>query len=256
MIRVVKPDSPPKILRDEDSSGPKASKKLREDYDSGQREFEFESSIYAAKSVKNALIKAQNKKCCFCESRVTHIAYGDVEHFRPKGGFRQQRGEPLTKPGYFWLAYGWSNLFFSCSLCNQRYKENVFPLADQAKRARSHHDDVAEEAPLLIHPSDDDPRELIGFREEIVYAIDGNDRGRTTITELGLDRDGLNEARRERLEAATRSLRTVNTLTRVLERDGHLPHDLEQILEQHQDAIAEYLAPSAEYSSMLQDALS
>ena len=255
MIRVVKPDSAPKILRDEDSSGPKATKKLREDYDSGQREFEFKSSIYAAKSVKNALIKAQHKKCCFCESRIMHIDYGDVEHFRPKGGFRQERGESLTKPGYFWLAYEWSNLFLSCSLCNQRYKENVFPLADQSKRARSHHDDVADEAPLFIHPSDDDPREFIGFREEIVYAIDDNHRGETTIKELGLDRDNLNEARRERFEAATRSLRVVNTLTLLLEQDGHLTPELESLLEENTAAVEDYLAPNAEYSSMLQDAL-
>jgi uncharacterized protein (TIGR02646 family) len=256
LIRVAKPDSAPKILRDEDSSGPKATKKLREDYDSGQREFEFKSSIYAAKSVKNALIKAQSKKCCFCESRITHIDYGDVEHFRPKGGFRQQRGEPLTKPGYFWLAYQWSNLFLSCSLCNQRYKENVFPLADQSKRARSHHDDVADEAPLFIHPSDDDPREFIGFREEIIYAIDGNDRGTVTIRELGLDRDDLNEMRRERLMAAMRSLRIVDALKRLLEQSGTLAPELEGLLEENAAAIEEYLAPHAEYSLMLQDALS
>jgi uncharacterized protein (TIGR02646 family) len=256
LIRVVKPDSAPKILRDEDSSGPKATKKLRDDYDAGQREFEFNSTIYAARSVKSALIKAQHKKCCFCESRIMHIAYGDVEHFRPKGGFRQERGEPLTQPGYFWLAYEWSNLFLSCSLCNQRYKKNVFPLADQSKRARSHHDDLSGEEPLFIHPSDDDPREFIGFREEVAYAIDGNDRGKATITELGLDRDDLNEARREKFKAATQSLRIVDLLTRVLEKEGDPRPEYETLVKEHRAAIKEYLSPNAEYSAMLQDALS
>ena len=71
-------------------------------------------TAYSAKSVKNALIKAQHEKCCFCEAKGTHVAYGDVEHFRPKGGFRQDPNDPLGRPGYYWHAYAWENLFFSC----------------------------------------------------------------------------------------------------------------------------------------------
>ncbi len=116
MIRVDKPRTAPKILREQASSGPKTTAALKKAYDSGQREFEFKSSIYAAKSVKSHLIRAQHGKCCFCESKITHVDYGDVEHFRPKSAFRQKSSDSLEKPGYYWLAYEWDNLFLSCAL--------------------------------------------------------------------------------------------------------------------------------------------
>ena len=256
MIRVVKPDRPPKILRDKDARGLKATKKLKDAYDDGRRDFEFKSDIYGAKSVKAALIKAQHKKCCFCESKVTHISYGDVEHFRPKGGFRQKKSDPLTRPGYYWLAYEWSNLFLSCTLCNQRYKANLFPLAVTRNRARSHEDDVSAERPLFIHPSDDDPEQYIGFRDEIVYAIDGKRRGKVTIEGLRLDRNDLEEMRRDRLQPAKRSKRIVRYFRQLRDRQGGLPAEVESLLEEHEAAIAAYLDPVVEYSSMLKAALS
>ena len=165
----------------------------------GERIFEFDSSIYGAKSVKNALIKAQHGKCAFCESQVRHIAHGDVEHYRPKGGVRQNDGDPLEQPGYFWLAYVWENLFFACQLCNQSFKKNLFPLADPTRRARSHLDDLAAEEPMLIHPADEEPSAFIGFREEMAFPIDDDPRARTTIEVLGLNREELAEFRFDHL---------------------------------------------------------
>nr|WP_239015299.1 AAA family ATPase [Archangium violaceum] len=77
-------------------------------------------------------------KCAFCESQLAHISYGDVEHFRPKAGWRQEEGGPLGRPGYYWLAYEWTNLFLACTLCNQQFKRNLFPLRTPSRRARSH----------------------------------------------------------------------------------------------------------------------
>ena len=255
MIRVVKPISPPQILRDDSSRGPRATRKLEEAYDEGERDFEFDSGIYAAKSVKNALVKAQHGKCCFCESRVLHVDYGDVEHFRPKGGFRQRESDPLAKPGYYWLAYDWSNLFLSCALCNQRYKRNLFPLLGPSKRARSHHDDIRDEQPLFIHPSDDDPEKHIGFRAETPYAIGGSRRGKATIAALALDRVELQEMRLRRLREAKRSLRTLRVLTELRQRMGQLDREQQSLLEEHEAALNEYRDVAAEYSSMLKAAL-
>jgi uncharacterized protein (TIGR02646 family) len=168
MIRITKPAQAPRILRERG----KATTELNQaSFETGTREFEFNSSLYGAKSVKTTLIKAQRGKCAFCESQVRHIAHGDVEHYRPKGGVRQDAGEPLEQPGYFWLAYVWENLFFACQLCNQSFKRNLFPLADPARRARSHLDDLASEEPMLLHPGDDDPGASIGFRAEVAFAI-------------------------------------------------------------------------------------
>ena len=106
----------------------------------------------------------------------------------------------MGRPGYYWLAYAWDNLFFACQLCNQRHKRNLFPLRDPAGRARSHRDDLTAEEPLFIHPASGDPAEVIGFREEVPYPVNGDGRGRAMIDGLGLQREPLNEMRRDRLE--------------------------------------------------------
>ncbi len=205
MIRIRKPNTAPPILRNRGVTQTNADKvaydNAPQDYRSGAKTFEFKKDIYGAKSVKNALTKAQHDKCCFCEAKVTHVAYGDVEHFRPKGGYRQDPGDPLDRPGYYWRAYAWENLFFSCQLCNQRYKKNLFPLRNAGQRARSHHDDSTAEEALFIDPGATNPEEFISFRQEYPYAINGNDLGRMTIDALGLDREALAERCRDRLAA-------------------------------------------------------
>ena len=204
MIRIRKPSQAPRILCERGKTTTDANCSAFDsspyDYLNGNKTFDFDSSIYGAKAVKNALIKAQYQKCCCCESRVTQVAFGDVEHFRPKGGFRQDKDDPLGRPGYYWLAYKWKNLYFSCQICNQRFKRNLFPLSSPAHRARSHNDDVAQENPLFIDPGAMDPAEFISFRDEYPYAIDGNAIGKTTIEALGLDREALNESRRDYLQ--------------------------------------------------------
>ena len=105
--------------------------------------------------------------------------------FDPKRGIDRDPRDPLVQPGYYWLAYEWSNLLFCCQLCNQRFKRNHFPLADETKRARSHHEDIKNEQPLLIHPAQDDPGMFLEFNEEYLRAINGNQRGKATIEILG-----------------------------------------------------------------------
>jgi len=180
-------------------------------YTDGRKAFEFDSGLYNHETVKQVLVVAQHGKCAFCESRFTHIDYGDVEHFRPKAGWRQEEGEPLNQPGYYWLAYEWTNLFVSCTLCNQQFKRNFFPLQTPTRRARSHKDDVAAEDPLLIDPGAEEPEAFISFREEVPYAVGGSARGEATIRILGLRRAPLAEQRRDRLDHI-KALRNLVTL--------------------------------------------
>ncbi|WP_309887920.1 hypothetical protein [Archangium sp.] len=204
MIRVRKSAVPPEVLR---TKGARARRALTaaysrapRSYQSGRKSFEFDSGIYAHETVKQALREAQHDKCAFCESNFAHISYGDVEHFRPKGGWSQKEGEPLTQPGYYWLVYEWANLFLSCTLCNQKFKSNLFPLQTPTRRARSHQDEVSLEDPLLLDPAVDEPEAFISFRKEVPYALKGNRRGRTTIHILGLQRAELAEQRRKHLD--------------------------------------------------------
>jgi uncharacterized protein (TIGR02646 family) len=162
----------------------------------------FDQGIYGAEDVKAALIRMQHGKCCFCESKIRHISWGDVEHFRPKAAVLI--GEELHYPGYYWLAYEWTNLLFCCEICNERYKRNRFPLTDESQRVRSPDEDLTWERPLFINSAEEDPAEWLTFATEgpmagWVVALDDNLRGLVTREELGLNRDDLIERRRERM---------------------------------------------------------
>lgn len=249
MIRIKKRSGPP-ILTKPQNRGRRETEQLKAAYNAGEREFKFHSRIYGSKSVKKALIKAQHGKCCFCESKVVHVAYGDVEHFRPKGGWVQQEGEPLVQPGYYWLAYDWNNLFFACQICNQRHKKNHFPLATARTRARSHHDDLSREDPLFADPQAEDPQEFIGFREEVAFAIDGNPRGKAMIEYFGLDRPEIVERRDEHL-ARIRLLKETYLLFRQREQQGRLDEESRNSMLTILELFQSIAQPDAEYSSMM-----
>lgn len=167
-------------------------------YAAGKVNFKFDNEIYGHPDVKTLLRTVQDGKCCFCEAKIEHISYGDVEHYRPKAGWVQEE-EKLNWPGYYWLAYDWDNLFLSCEICNQRHKKNFFPLSDNAKRALSHEQEIKEESPVFIKPDIEDPEKFIEFKEEIPFSKGDSPRGTQTIKKLGLDREALNERRREKL---------------------------------------------------------
>ncbi len=242
MIFIQRSDEPEVLT----TAGQTEQKALCAQFEQGNHDFVFKSKIYGHDSVKTALRTMQHGKCCFCEAKITHISYGDVEHYRPKGGQKQIESDQLTQPGYYWLAYTWSNLLFCCTLCNQQYKKNLFPLKNPANRAHSHHDDVAEEEPLLINPSVLNPQEYIGFHDEIPYPIDGHVYGKTTIAVLGLDREALNETRRSKL-SIIKNLLDVITLA-----DGQPGnHELQQLVEQTKQNLKQQTALTAEFSAMV-----
>jgi uncharacterized protein (TIGR02646 family) len=194
MISIKKPKTMPKILKE---NGKIETESLRQKYEDGERTFRFDTRIYRHKEVKEKLLEIQKKKCFLCESRVRHISYGDVEHFRPKAGYCQSVEDKIQKPGYYWLAYDWENLFFACQICNQRFKKNLFPLANPSKRATSHDEDISREKPLFINPAKENPENFISFRGIMPFAIDGNLKGEITIENAGLKRSELIENRQE-----------------------------------------------------------
>ena len=145
--------------------------------------------LYKHAEVKAQLKSDQNGKCAYCE-RFFNGDYGAVEHFRPKGEWQQQKGMAKYKPGYYWLAYEWENLLYSCSECNTIFKHSLFPLANPAVRDIAHRD-IRREEPLLINPSSENPADFIGFRRELVVPRNVNGqpshKGQTTIDLLGLN---------------------------------------------------------------------
>jgi len=202
VIRIKRPVAVPEVLR---TRGTRNRDRVCARVEAHQNGFNpagkitFNQNVYGHVTVKEAISQAQHMKCCYCESVVGNA--GDVEHFRPKGGVCQRKGAPAQTPGYYWLAYAWTNLLLACKPCNQLYKQNYFPLANPRQRACDPGDDLSRERVLLIDPADTDPTAYISFRREIPYAVRGNRIGRTTIEVLQLhQREDLNERRRARLE--------------------------------------------------------
>ena len=212
-------------------------------YSAGKIKFRFDDKVYGDEAVKTLLREAQHRKCCYCEGRFDECAPFDVEHYRPKGAVRQDQQSQRQFPGYYWLAYSWENLYLCCPICNRSGKKDLFPLADDAERARSHRDNIARESPLLLDPGGaDDPREHIRFRQE--RAVGLTEAGRRTIDVLGLNRPELCEARLGRLKQI-RTLQLCADRTELAEID----------LQDARDQLARAPLPSAIFSAMAADFL-
>lgn len=187
---------------------------------------------YKNDGVRAALTEMFGTKCCYCESQIAHVMPGDIEHFRPKGGFTSSTSI-LIKPGYYWLAADWNNLLLACIDCN-RYrghldddgnlmgsgKANHFPLHDESRRA-SRPGDEAHEQPLLLDPCSDP------VEEYFEYAVGGvirpafraglkHDRAVATISILGLDRPKLSKRRGEKMLRVDAAIRKYHKAVQVL----------------------------------------
>lgn len=245
MIRIDQPPAVPRVLATRGVQKRDAMLAAYDaapaEYDARRQKFAFDGALYGHSSVKQALVKAQHGKCCFCESKTG--LDGDVEHYRPKAGFSQGKGQRIQGPGYYWLAYEWSNLLLCCAICNQRFKRGLFPLADASTRARSHGHDIAREEPLFIDPATQDPEEHISFRYEIPFPVGGSRAGRATIEALGLNREILNERRRDRL-------RQLQLLAELVEMEPTATAELVPLIEKARTLLAECTQDAAEFAGM------
>ncbi len=203
MIRIAKSHRPPTRLA---TAGTAHRAQIEQAYDAdvaagcrpGTTSLAADSSIYGSAAVKKKLQADQYGKCCYCESTLLETGFGDVEHFRPKAGVRQTVAGPLEQPGYYWLAYDWANLYFSCARCNQAHKRNYFPLVDPSHRARNHHQATGLEQPQLLDLATEDPCLHLTFAEEVARPL--TERGRHCILAYGLNRPELLKRRREHWE--------------------------------------------------------
>ncbi len=124
---------------------------------------------YRHREIKGALVAMFHGKCAYCESKISHIDYGHIEHFRPKSRYPE-------------LTFEWTNLLLSCPICNgPEYKGNRFP-------------EEAAGGPL-INPCDDTPDEHLEFVFDpvamLTTVIGKTPRGEITEKLLGLNRHDL-----------------------------------------------------------------
>jgi len=150
--------------------------------------------------VHDVLWKSQYYKCCYCESQE-QSKRNDVEHFRPKARAIRSPGSTETH-GYWWLAWTWENLLFSCRNCNQSpAKLDKFPLDHGSIPLAAQQQPPGNERPLLIDPATENGCDFIQFVPEYPssaktcrwrpVARDGNFRGEKTIVDCGLGRADL-----------------------------------------------------------------
>jgi uncharacterized protein (TIGR02646 family) len=192
---------------------------LRERVDHAVRD-----DIYAHLDARVALEALTDGKCAYCEVPLARFDW-DVEHFRPKGRVKERPDHP----GYYWLAYTWSNLLPSCTFCNQNRKErptfddpapgetggklDQFPIEDEATRATDPEHDLISERPLLLDPAAENPAEHLGYHPTGgIFALAGSKKGETSIRVFRLNLRRLRAERgktlrivREAMEASERA---------------------------------------------------
>ena len=138
---------------------------------------------------RNSLFETQNAKCAYCEMLQLSASH-PVEHFRPKA--KAIRGDGSESPGYWWLAWTWDNLLFSCGTCNgMNRKGNHFGLESGSTPLVAHEQPPAGEISSLLTPfGGEDPIDHIIFRKLSrwqPFPRNGSSRGKYTIAKLGLD---------------------------------------------------------------------
>jgi hypothetical protein len=182
-----------------------------EAHDSGQP-VNFNSNLWG--ELKLHLFELFDGKCAYCEARVLHVAWGDVEHYRPKRAVL----EDDTHPSYYWLAYDTGNLLPCCPKCNEaRGKQTHFPIKAGGQRAYDPGADLDQELPLILHPYRvDHPEQHLAFvpgnvtadrRLQCFGTVEGvTDEGERTRIICNLGRPPLRQERREEQEHFVKDL--------------------------------------------------
>lgn len=171
---------------------------------------ESDQSKYRHVEVKQKLVEETSGKCAYCESKLRHVAYGDIEHISPKS----------TRPE---KSFAWDNLTLACDVCNTN-KKTI--------------DD-------LIDPYSTEPSDHIRFVGSMALPVPGSDLGLRSVMTLELNRLELLERRSERLSGLNKLLHLMVNIS-----DAGTRLVLRNDLERNEIANSkEYAAMAREYIS-------
>ena len=199
---------------------------------------EVDKKFYRAGDVRKQLLEDQHNKCAYCESRIPK-EHNDVEHYRPKSM-------------YYWLGHDWNNLLYSCPLCNRSYKNDDFPLVNEANRVTTP-GSIAIEEPLIVNPAAEDPLQHIRFNRYMI--VDITAQGKETIKMFQLNnRAELVNDRKELFELYIDQKKTLEDAQKIIE-SPNLPKEfknaLGEIIIRSSKAIQTYKSEKRPYSGML-----
>lgn len=189
MIKLRKGEEPSVLVK----NAARWTAQILEKLQGGEKPTPYEKGRYGHEDIKEALIEETKGKCAYCESKVRHITYGDIEHVVPKSE------EPER-----W--FDWSNLTLACDICN-------------TNKASFYGDELKLLDPYIV-----DPLQHVMFLGETFWPRDGSESAALTEIKLDLNRKELVDQRRDRLTALVRQVaiarRTVDPeLRAVLEQD-------------------------------------
>ena len=131
---------------------------------------------YADKVNKEALRKSTSGKCMYCESKIEHNSFAHVEHIKPKSKFPE-------------LKYAWENHGYCCQSCNTNKGQKY------------------DEVTPFIDPYSEKPENHLVFFGFLVYPKQGSERGEYSIKELQLNRAGLIERRKDKIEGIDKMMK-------------------------------------------------
>ena len=268
----------PTVLTDEKGLGRTETKNVIDFYSDTANEKEpFPYRAYSDNSIKEALGRLFNQKCAYCESRYAATQPMDVEHWRPKSEVLVFEGEKrYRRRGYYWLAADWNNLLPSCIECNRSREQeiaeldqrvtprrrslgkgNLFPLADETKRAVNNAG-ISQEEPLILHPCVDQPQDYLEFidyglvRAKVDETNTAKPKGEKSIEVFGLNRMELVQSRREVLLLIQQRMFTILALASQLEEKQTKRRQelIEDLLSYELDALSQFRDPRRPYSLM------
>lgn len=174
---------------------------------SGQTPSKEIATRYKDPTIKAKLEQETHGKCAYCESKIKHITYGDIEHILPKN--KDARPD---------LYVEWTNLTLACEQCNRSGKRTYY-----------------EPKLLLINPYVDDPEEHFQDLGPLIMSVLCDVRAFVTENVLKLNRSSLVERRIERITQVKWLLSSW-----AKEKNSTMKEVLEQQLHEEYSEEAEY----------------
>jgi uncharacterized protein (TIGR02646 family) len=114
----------------------------------------------------NEMATGRNR-CMYCEDNEGT----DIEHFFPKSDYPER-------------AFIWDNYLLACSGCNSNYKRDQFPLSQDNEA-------------MLINPTVDNPDEHLTLTPTTGLFVSRTERGKNSILIYDLNRQTLEQGRRD-----------------------------------------------------------
>lgn len=186
MIRMTK-EPEPNILQ---KKGSEWKNSILQKLKTGQELTKADKSRYSHRDIKEALVKETKGKCCYCESKIRHITYGDIEHICPK-----------SENPELWVE--WTNLTLACDVCNTN--KGTFNITNNN----------------FIDPYAVDPEKKFWFAGPIIIPMPGDVAANICEQKLQLNREELVNQRIKKIKNLVRHLQLITSTDNV---------DLKQLL--------------------------